>query len=211
LRSHTSLVLGLGGLTASRSLPHSSDQQLRPHMESESSVPIQHLPPTSRDLFSFGQDDDDEPDYLEFNYRGRPYYEKLFYNSGLAYTSGSIGGALFGAARGLASAPSDKLRVRVNGLLNGAGKFGSRGGNGMGVLALYYTTAEQLINMSGLEEYHNGGVTVNQAIAGAISGCLYKGTKRPATIALAGVFGGGIIAASSMAEVWWMTGGTRFW
>ena len=176
-------------------------------MENTSQVPIRHLPPPS--FGSFGQEEE-EPDYLEFNYRGRPYYEKLFYNAGLAYMAGSFGGAVFGAFRGLQSAPSDKFRVRVNGLLNGAGKFGSRGGNGMGVLALYYTTAEQLVNMSGLEEYHDGGVVVNQALAGFISGCLYKGTKRPTTIALAGVLGGGLITASSMAEVFWMTNGSRF-
>ena len=31
---------------------------------------------------------DDEPDYLDYDYKGRPYHEKLFFNSGLAYLSG---------------------------------------------------------------------------------------------------------------------------
>ena len=40
--------------------------------------PFEHLqkPLQSGGLF------DDEPDYLEYNYRGRPYHEKLFFNAG---------------------------------------------------------------------------------------------------------------------------------
>ena len=154
---------------------------------------------------------DDEPDYLDYNYRGRPYQEKLFFNAGGSYMSGSLAGAFYGAIRGLRNAPSDKFRVKMNGMLNGAGKFGSRCGNGMGVLAFYYTSAEYLINMTGLEEYHNLGIAGNQTLAGFLSGCLYKSTTRPTTIALAGVLGGGFIAASSVAQTYYNSGGSRFY
>ena len=152
----------------------------------------------------------DEPDYLDYDIKGRGFFEKMFWHCGASYLLGMGAGGVYGASVGLRQAPSPLMRVRVNAVMNGCSKFGSRAGNGFGVLALYYTTAEQLVNMSGLEEYHDGGVVVNQALAGFISGCLYKGTKRPTTIALAGVLGGGLITASSMAEVFWMTNGSRF-
>jgi import inner membrane translocase subunit TIM23 len=148
--------------------------------------------------------DDEEPDYLDFNIKGRPYYEKLFYNSGLSYVLGSAAGAAFGASRGYVLAPSDKFRVRVNGLLNGAGKYGSRGGNGMGVLALFYTTFEKLIDLSGVEEYTGGSILFfNQIGAGAATGMLYKSMSRPTTVLLAGVLGGFSAGALNFAEYQW--------
>jgi mitochondrial import inner membrane translocase subunit TIM23 len=147
---------------------------------------------------------DEEPDYLEYNYKGRPYYEKLFFNSGLAYAAGSFAGAMFGAARGFASSPSDKFRVKVNGLLNGAGKYGSRGGNNMGVLALYYTTFEKLIDMSGIDEASGEVVPYfNQISAGACTGMLFKCMSRPTTVLVAGAVGGFTLGITSYAESLW--------
>lgn len=147
---------------------------------------------------------DEEPDYLEFDYKGRPYHEKLFFNGGLAYTAGSIGGALFGAMRGFASSPSDKFRLKVNGLLNGAGKFGSRAGNNCGVLAMYYTTFEKLIDMSGVDEATGEVIPFfNQISAGVCTGMLFKSMSRPTTIAVAGVVGGVTLGVSSYAEYLW--------
>jgi import inner membrane translocase subunit TIM23 len=149
---------------------------------------------------------DDEPDYLDYNFKGRPYYEKLFYNAGFSYIAGSLAGGILGGSRGLASAPSSKLRVRMNGFLNGAGKYGSRGGNAMGVLALYYTTFEKLVDMSGVDEYTDDAIPFfSQMTAGTATGILYKATKRPTTMLLAGVVGGGIAGGFSYAEYLWNT------
>mmetsp|Transcript_52137 Transcript_52137/g.104503 ORF Transcript_52137/g.104503 Transcript_52137/m.104503 type:complete len:177 (-) Transcript_52137:166-696(-) len=149
---------------------------------------------------------DDEPDYLDYNFKGRPYHEKLFYNAGFSYIAGSLAGGLLGGSRGIASAPSSKLRVRMNGLLNGAGKYGSRGGNAMGVLALYYTTFEKLVDMSGVDDYTDDVIPYfSQMAAGTATGMLYKCSKRPTTILLAGIVGAASAGGASFAEYFWNT------
>ena len=148
----------------------------------------------------------EEPDYLEYNYRGRPYSEKLFFNAGLSYMGGSVAGFVFGGYRGLAAAPSGKFKVRMNGLLNGAGKYGSRAGNGAGVLALFYTSFEKLVDMSGADELVGEAIPYfNQVTAGTATGMLYKCTARPTTMLLAGAVGGVGVGALSFAEYWWNT------
>jgi import inner membrane translocase subunit TIM23 len=150
---------------------------------------------------------DDEPDYLEYDFRGRPYHEKLFFNSGVAYTVGSIGGMVFGGLRGLSQAPSSKMRVKMNGLFNGAGKYGSRAGNAMGVLALFYTSTEKGIDMLGADELTGGVIPYcNQIGAGFSTGVLYKCMSRPTTALLAGVIGGAAMGAMSHAEYAYNTG-----
>ena len=147
---------------------------------------------------------DEEPDYLEYNFKGRPYLEKLFFNTGFAYLGGSVAGCVFGAVNGVSNAPSDKFRVRVNALLTGAGKYGSRAGNSMGVLAMYYTSIEKLVDLSGADEFVGEVVPFfTQITAGVGTGMLYKCTKRPTTILVAGAVGGVGMGVTSYAEYYW--------
>ena len=62
------------------------------------------------------------------------YHEKLFFNSGFAFLAGSVAGTMYGAAEGLRGAASSKVKVRVNAVLNGAGKYSASWGNAMGVV-----------------------------------------------------------------------------
>mmetsp|Transcript_16265 Transcript_16265/g.42637 ORF Transcript_16265/g.42637 Transcript_16265/m.42637 type:complete len:158 (+) Transcript_16265:165-638(+) len=143
---------------------------------------------------------DDGADYLDYDIKGRQYHEKLFFNSGFAFLAGSVAGTMYGAAEGLRGAASSKVKVRVNAILNGAGKYSAGWGNAMGVVALYYTTVESLASYAELDEYVGGDPNVNHVVAGISTGMLYKCTARPQTMVLAGVLGGGLVGASCLAE-----------
>lgn len=141
----------------------------------------------------YGLSNGEEPEYLDFDIKGRSFVEKLFYNSGCLYLLGCGGGTIYGAQEGLRSAPSPRMRVRVNALLNGVGKWGSRGGNAFGVLALAYTTAEWGVSQVELGRYAGGYDWIEPVTAGTLTGLFYKSTKGPKTAALAGVVGGACV------------------
>ncbi len=62
-------------------------------------------------------------------------------------------------------------------------------GNGLGVLALYYTTAKYYLNEYEMDQYLAGQQWVNPVIAAGLSGMLYKCTSGPKTMVLAGAVG----------------------
>jgi|TARA_B100000475_G_scaffold122660_1_gene89601 hypothetical protein len=91
----------------------------------------------------FGVRTSAEPDYLEYDIRGRGYLERCFFNCGISYLGGMIGGGLYGTVQGFSAAPRGaNLRVRSNALMNGFGKHGSNLGNSAGVVALMFTSFE---------------------------------------------------------------------
>jgi len=146
----------------------------------------------------------DEVDYLDYDIKGRALHEKLFFNSGMSFLGGSVIGTLYGGVTGLRNATSSRSKVRMNALLNGASKFGSRFGNGMGVIAFYYTTIEKLVDMAQVEETlgieHTTGI-ISPVLSGCCTGMLYKCTNsRPATILVAGAIGGAISGASYFSD-----------
>ena len=71
----------------------------------------------------FGVQTRSEPDYLEYDIRGRGYMERLFFNCGASYLGFMLGGGVYGTVQGLRLAPANApLRVRTNALMNGFGK-----------------------------------------------------------------------------------------
>lgn len=84
------------------------------------------------------------PDYLEYDQKGRGLVVTMFANTGVAYLMGILGGGLMGLQRGLQSTPSTKWRVQVNSVLNATGRYGSKAGNTLGVLAVMYSLYEGL-------------------------------------------------------------------
>ena len=118
----------------------------------------------------------DEPDYLDYDIKGRGFFEKMFWHCGASYLLGMGAGGVYGASVGLRQAPSPLMRVRVNAVMNGCSKFGSRAGNGFGVLALYYTGFEWLADQAELDRLSGGYDFVNPVVAGAATGALYNVT-----------------------------------
>jgi len=62
-----------------------------------------------------------QPDYLDFDQKGRGVVVTMFANSGMCYLLGIGGGGLYGLQRGITSTPSTKFKVKVNSVLNNAG------------------------------------------------------------------------------------------
>jgi len=83
-----------------------------------------------------------QPDYLDYDQKGRGFAVTLFANTGSSYMLGIFGGGLMGLREGLANTPSSRMKVKLNSVLNHCGKYGSRAGNSLGVLSILYTFYE---------------------------------------------------------------------
>ena len=84
------------------------------------------------------------PDYLEYDQKGRGVVTTMFANAGAAYMMGIAGGGLYGLRSGLQSTPSSRFKVKLNSVLNHCGRHGSRAGNSLGVFAVMYSLYEGL-------------------------------------------------------------------
>ena len=101
----------------------------------------------------FGVQTRNEPDYLEYDIRGRGYMERLFFNCGASYLGFMLGGGVYGTIQGLRLAPANApLRVRTNALMNGFGKHGATAGNAAGAVALMYTSFECMAESAELDK-----------------------------------------------------------
>ena len=101
----------------------------------------------------FGVQTRSEPDYLEYDIRGRGYMERLFFNCGASYLGFMLGGGVYGTVQGLRLAPANApLRVRTNALMNGFGKHGATAGNAAGAVALMFTSFESLAESAELDK-----------------------------------------------------------
>ncbi len=85
-----------------------------------------------------------QPDYLDFDQKGRGTVVTMFANSGTCYLMGIVSGGLYGLQKGITSTQSSKFKVKVNSVLNNAGRYGSRAGNSLGVVAVLYSLYEGL-------------------------------------------------------------------
>ena len=101
----------------------------------------------------FGVQTRNDPDYLEYDIRGRGYTERLFFNCGASYLGFMLGGGVYGTVQGLRLAPANApLRVRTNALMNGFGKHGATAGNAAGAVALMYTSFECMAESAELDK-----------------------------------------------------------
>jgi import inner membrane translocase subunit TIM23 len=55
---------------------------------------------------------------------------------------GTFGGGLYGLREGVRHSPSSRFRVKLNSILNHCGRYGSRWGNSLGVVAILYSIYE---------------------------------------------------------------------
>jgi import inner membrane translocase subunit TIM23 len=85
-----------------------------------------------------------QPDYLDYDQKGRGIVTTMFANAGLSYVIGIAAGGIFGLQKGIASTPSSKLKVQVNSVLNHCGRYGSKAGNSFAVVAVLYSVYEGL-------------------------------------------------------------------
>jgi inner membrane translocase subunit Tim23 len=150
---------------------------------------------TAAPLFGSMTSSGDDIDYLEYDKKGRGVSERMFYNAGISYTVGTFAGGAYGFVEGWRSSPSRRMKIRVNSVLNGMGKRGGRWGNAIGTVALLYSGFEAFADFAELEHYTGGFDVVNPIAAAVATGMLYKCTKGPKVMALAGVLGAGVVGS----------------
>ena len=135
-------------------------------------------------------DDDKSVDYLDYDIKGRPTHERMFGYAGSMFLTGLTTGGIYGAQQGLRNAPSPKFWIRLNSLMNGAGKYGSKWGNNLGMISLLYAFNESMAEQFDVAGQLNLPPAANNAIGGCVTGLFYKCTAAPRTAALAGFLGG---------------------
>jgi hypothetical protein len=171
---------------------YSSKQSTMPDLPSFDGISLRTLAPAL-------QVQVEEPDYLDYDIKGRGMMEKTFFNSGAGWLAGSFAGAGYGLMQGntagSAAIQSPKLKVRVNTALNLLTRYGSRWGNAVGVLAIIYSLSDGVVEATGLENVPplNEHPLVNPLVAATATGFLYKSAAGPRVALLSGVIGGGAV------------------
>lgn len=136
-----------------------------------------------------------QPDYLDFDQKGRGVVVTMFANAGLSYLVGIGGGGLYGLQRGISSTPSSKFKVQVNSVLNNAGRYGSRMGNTLGVFAVMYSLFEGLGDNLELDRY-TGIESTAPPLAAMMTGITYFAPSGVRVAALGGAIGMGAVGAT---------------
>ncbi|KAF0700558.1 Aste57867_8894 [Aphanomyces stellatus] len=133
-------------------------------------------------------------DYLEYDTRGRGFHERATHTIGMSYFGGILAGGTYGVVEGVRNAPSTKLKVRLNSLFNAAGQRGSRAGNALGVLALMYSSVQELADVAEIDRFVIFDKAVPILAAGA-TGMLYKSTAGTRPMLMAGAIGAILMGA----------------
>eukprot|EP00934_Nitzschia_sp_Nitz4_P008183 Nitzschia sp. Nitz4//scaffold98_size77359//16334//17006//NITZ4_005540-RA/size77359-augustus-gene-0.45-mRNA-1//1//CDS//3329560733//8173//frame0 len=136
-----------------------------------------------------------QPDYLDYDQKGRGLIVTMFANAGVSYMLGIVGGGVYGLRKGLVSTPSSKLKVQVNSILNHCGRYGSKAGNTMGVFAVMYSLYEGVGDRLDFEQY-TGMDYLSPPFAAALTGVTYYAPSGIRVAALGGVLGMGVVGAT---------------
>lgn len=136
-----------------------------------------------------------QPDYLEFDQKGRGVVVTMFANAGMCYMLGIGAGGMYGLQRGIVSTPSSKFKVKLNSVLNHSGRYGSRVGNTLGVFAVLYSLYEGLGDHLELDRY-TGFDSTSPPVAAALTGMTYYGPAGIRVATLGGTIGFGAVSAT---------------
>jgi hypothetical protein len=82
----------------------------------------------------YGKKKSKEPDYIEYNPRGRDIGSRLFYNTGEAWLGSFALGGMWGIYSGFINAPHPSFKIRLNSIMNGISSKGSTMSNAVGVI-----------------------------------------------------------------------------
>mmetsp|Transcript_21886 Transcript_21886/g.44973 ORF Transcript_21886/g.44973 Transcript_21886/m.44973 type:complete len:194 (-) Transcript_21886:218-799(-) len=136
-----------------------------------------------------------QPDYLDFDQKGRGTIVTMFANSGTCYLMGIVSGGLYGLQKGITSTQSSKFKVKVNSVLNNAGRYGSRAGNSLGVVAVMYSLYEGLADNLEIDRY-TGIESSSPPFAATMTGISYYAPAGVRVAALGGALGFGAVGAT---------------
>jgi len=134
-----------------------------------------------------------QPDYLDYDQKGRGVVVTMFANTGASYLIGTVGGGVYGLKEGLMSTPSSRFRVKLNSVLNHCGKYGSRTGNVFGAVSILYSLYEGGADHFELERYTGYHPITVPAFSAFMTGSTFKIMAGPRVAALAGTLGLGAV------------------
>mmetsp|Transcript_11074 Transcript_11074/g.24396 ORF Transcript_11074/g.24396 Transcript_11074/m.24396 type:complete len:214 (-) Transcript_11074:300-941(-) len=137
-----------------------------------------------------------QPDYLDYDQKGRGIVSTMFTNSGISYMLGVTLGGVYGLREGLAKTPSSRWKVKLNSVLNHCGRHGSGLGNMMGATAILYSLYEGLADTYELDQYTGPIQPPAPLLAGALSGATYYMRAGPRVASLAGAIGMGAVGGT---------------
>jgi len=139
-----------------------------------------------------------EPDFIPHNQGGRDVMAHTLVFTGAMWVGGFAGGGLYGFQEGWRAAASQSFSVRMNSVLNQMTKRGNKAANVLGTIAFMHTGASWLCSKAEVEEYYNSRYTT-PALAGAVTGGIYKSTASPRVAVLASVLGAAASCVYSVA------------
>lgn len=135
-----------------------------------------------------------QPDYLDYDQKGRGLVVTMFANTGSSYLLGIFGGGMMGLREGLANTPSSRMKVKLNSVLNHCGKYGSRSGNSLGVLSILYTFYEWSFDALEIDRYSPfTEMPMSPVFASFATGSTFKFSAGPRVMGLAGFIGLGSV------------------
>lgn len=137
-----------------------------------------------------------QPDYLDYDQKGRGIVSTMFTNSGISYMLGVTLGGLYGLREGLARTPSSRWKVKLNSVLNHCGRHGSGVGNMLGATAILYSLYEGAADNFELDQYTGPIQPPAPLLAGALTGATYYMRSGPRVAALAGTIGMGAVGGT---------------
>lgn len=94
--------------------------------------------------------------------------QEIMSNTGVSYVAGVGVGTLYGVTQGISKIRSNHLsstKLRLNAILNGCSKNGSAFGNRAGILAILYTTYDNLIPMNDVVDLPRSSIPYAAAAA----------------------------------------------
>mmetsp|Transcript_14779 Transcript_14779/g.31123 ORF Transcript_14779/g.31123 Transcript_14779/m.31123 type:complete len:222 (+) Transcript_14779:169-834(+) len=137
-----------------------------------------------------------QPDYLDYDQKGRGVVSTMFTNSGISYMIGVTLGGLYGLQEGLRNTPSSRWKVKLNSVLNHCGRHGSGIGNMMGATAILYSLYEGAADNFELDQYTGPVQPPAPLFAGLMTGATYYMRAGPRVAALAGTIGMGAVGGT---------------
>jgi import inner membrane translocase subunit TIM23 len=136
-----------------------------------------------------------QPEYLDYDQKGRGVIVTMFANAGACYLMGIAGGGLYGAGKGVKETPSPKFKVKLNSVLNQSGRYGSLYGNMFGSAAVLYSLYQGVCDHFEVEE-KTGLEIATPFISASLTGATLYSRKGYRAMLGGAAVGGGAVAAS---------------
>lgn len=140
------------------------------------------------------------PEYIQSNPRGRDFFGRLYFNTGVLWLGGFSAGGALGFAEGWRNASSPNYKIRFNSVMNAFSKRGTILGNNLGIIGFLHTSSVYIADNLELDQLV-GTTAVTPIFAGAITGSIYKAPRGPRAAALAGGIG------AVLSTAYWFGGG----